>query len=167
MIRYATARDLDAITALHREARATYYRGHLPDDAFEGPAELARSRQGWAAAVDRGDAVLCAESDGALTGVAAFRPVGGAMTLTQLHVAPAHWRRGTGSRLHTACVEAWRAAGVAGARLEVFEHNARARAFYAHHGWVPDPVAPRSGNHLVLRLAVTPEAAARGERRVT
>ncbi|QGV81266.1 GNAT family N-acetyltransferase [Streptomyces ficellus] len=155
MIRHATLQDLDAIAALHQEARATYYRGHLPDADFEGPAELARSRQGWAAAVDRGNAVLCAEADGELVGVAAFRPVDGTMSLTQLHVAPAHWRRGTGTRLHAACVAAWRAAGVTTARLEVFEHNERAHAFYTRHGWLPDPVAPRSGNHLVLRLALT------------
>ncbi|MFF8292285.1 GNAT family N-acetyltransferase [Streptomyces sp. NPDC016309] len=154
MIRYATPQDLDTITALHREARATYYRGHIPDADFEGPAELARGRAGWAAAIDRGDAVLCAERAGEVVGVAAFRPVDGVLTLTQFHVAPAHWRRGIGTRLHTACVEAWRAAGATTARLEVFEHNRRAQAFYARHGWYPDPDAPRSGDHLVLRFAV-------------
>ncbi|MEV3991633.1 GNAT family N-acetyltransferase [Streptomyces sp. NPDC049837] len=155
MIRYATPQDLDTVAALHREARATYYRGHIPDADFEGPAELARSRQGWAAAIDRGNAVLVAERDGEVAGVAAFRPVDGVMTLTQLHVAPARRRQGMGTELHTACVAAWREAGATSVRLEVFEHNERARAFYTRHGWVPDPDEPKSGNHLVLRLAVT------------
>lgn len=157
MIRYATAADLDAVTALHAEARATYYRGHLPESAYAGPDELARSRTGWAGAIDRG-AVLCAELDGEVAGIAAYGERDGVMFLSQLHVAPARWRRGVGAALHTACVEAWRAAGVTIAVLEVFEKNERAQAFYAAHGWTPDPVSPHSGNHLVLRLTLAPEA---------
>ncbi|MFD3664079.1 GNAT family N-acetyltransferase [Streptomyces sp. NPDC058659] len=156
MIRYATAADLDAVTALHAEARATYYRGHLPESAYAGPDELARSRTGWAGAIERG-AVLCAELDGEVAGIAAYGERDGVMFLSQLHVAPALWRRGVGAALHAACVEAWRAAGVTAAVLEVFEKNERAQAFYAAHGWTPDPVSPRSGNHLVLRLTPAPE----------
>ncbi|MEW1724185.1 GNAT family N-acetyltransferase [Streptomyces sp. NPDC093109] len=166
--RLATPADLDAIAALHAEARATYYRGHLPEDDFDGPAERARTREGWAGALTRqeqareqgqgqsqgGAAVLCAEYGGALAGVAAYGPIDTVMTLTQLHVAPAHWRHGIGTALHTACVAAWREAGVGIARLEVFEPNLRARSFYARHGWYPDPDTPRHDTHLVLRLKV-------------
>ncbi|WP_455355851.1 N-acetyltransferase family protein [Streptomyces sp. SYSU K217416] len=157
MIRTATLADLDAIAALHARARATYYRGHIPEERYAGPGELARTREGWQQAVARGDGgVLCAERDGTVVGVAAFRPVDGAMTLTQLHVDPGHWSRGLGGALHAACVEAWRRAGVRTARLEVYEHNLRAQAFYARHGWEPDPDAPRPADsaHVMLRLAV-------------
>lgn len=157
MIRTATAADLDAVAALHAEARATYYRGHIPDDAFDSPAEHARTRSGWEKAIGRG-AVLCAIRDGAVAGVAAFGEREGAMTLTQLHVAPAHWRSGVGSELHTAVVLAWQRAGVTHARLEVFEKNTRAQAFYTHHGWYPDPEEPHTGNHLNLRFVVPPAA---------
>ncbi|MET9672582.1 GNAT family N-acetyltransferase [Streptomyces sp. NPDC006482] len=157
MIRYANAADLDAVTALHAEARATYYRDHLPEADYAGPEELARSRTGWAGAIDRG-AVLCAELDGEVAGIAAYGERDGVMSLSQLHVAPARWRRGVGGALHAACVEAWRTAGVTTARLEVYEKNERAQAFYAAHGWVPDPETPRSGDHLVLRLTVRPES---------
>ncbi|MGW6391805.1 N-acetyltransferase family protein [Streptomyces sp. NPDC055103] len=160
MIRYATAADLDAVTALHAEARATYYRGHLPEAAYAGPEELARSRAGWAGAIERG-AVLCAEPDGEGTGIAGIAAYGerdGVMVLSQLHVAPAQWRRGVGRALHTACVEAWRAAGVTTAVLEVFEKSARAQAFYAAQGWTPDPDRPRSDDHVVLRLTPGPES---------
>ena len=92
------------------------------------------------AAADGG--VLCAEQDGELTGVAAFRTEGGETTLTQLHVDPVHWRSGTGAALHAACLEAWRRAGIHRVRLEVYEHNLRAQAFYAAHGWRPDPPPP-------------------------
>lgn len=159
-IRYATADDLDAVAALHAEARATYYRGHLPESDYTGPEELARSRTGWAGAIERG-AVLCAELEGdrggEVAGIAAYGERDGLMHLSQLHVAPAHWRRGVGGALHAACAEAWRAVGVTAARLEVFEKNERAQAFYAAHGWIPDPESPRSGNHLVLRLTLGPE----------
>lgn len=159
MIRYATAADLDAVTVLHAEARATYYRGHLPESAYAGPEESARSRTGWAGAIDRG-VVLCAEPDGegaGIAGIAAYGERDGVMVLRQLHVAPAQWRRGVGAALHAACVEAWRAAGVTTAVLEVFDKNERAQAFYAAQGWTPDPDSPRSGDHLVLRLTLAPE----------
>lgn len=153
MIRTATPADLDAIVALHTEARATYYRGHLPAEEYEGAEEVARSRNGWAGAVDRpGATVLCAERDGVLAGVAAFAERDGTMHLSQLHVAPGRWRTGVGTALHTVCVDAWRSAGVRTARLEVFAPNTRAQAFYARHGWAADPDLPRGGTHLVLRL---------------
>ncbi|APE20856.1 MULTISPECIES: GNAT family N-acetyltransferase [Streptomyces] len=156
MIRLATAADLDAVVALHTEARATYYRGHLPDADFLGPEEIARSRAGWAAAVDRG-AVLCAVRDGEIAGIAAYGEREGLMHLTQLHVLPARWRAGIGAELHAACVEKWRAAGVTTVRLDVFDKNERAQAFYTAQGWTPDPQTPRHGDHLVLRLTLAAE----------
>ncbi|GGZ79577.1 GNAT family N-acetyltransferase [Streptomyces subrutilus] len=157
MIRTALPADLDSIAALHTRARATYYRGRIPEEEYGGPAELARTREGWARAVARSAAdggVLCAERDGELTGVAAYRTADGETTLTQLHVEPAHWRRGTGAALHAACLDAWRRSGVSRVRLEVYEHNLRAQAFYARQGWLPGPVPTASGSHLVLWLAV-------------
>ncbi|WP_240135840.1 GNAT family N-acetyltransferase [Streptomyces sp. MUM 178J] len=158
MIRNAIHADLDAVVRTHAEARAAYYRGHIPDELFDSPEVHARSRAAWEAAIGRG-AVLCAEHGGALAGVASFREgeeseEGEGMTLTQLHVAPAHWRLGIGTALHDACVRRWQTAGVRRARLEVFERNLRAQAFYAAHGWLPHPLTPRQGDHLVLVLAV-------------
>jgi RimJ/RimL family protein N-acetyltransferase len=157
MIRAATSADLDAIVALHAEARATYYRGRVPDEEFAGPGERARTRTAWATALTRdegGAAVLCAEYEGCPAGVAAYRRVDGVTTLTQLHVSPTHWRRGIGTALHAACAAAWRRQGVDTARLEVFEPNKRAQSFYTAHGWYPDPDRPRHGTHLILRLRV-------------
>ncbi|GAA3369798.1 hypothetical protein GCM10020367_13910 [Streptomyces sannanensis] len=152
MIRHATVRDLDAIAALHAAARATYYRRRVPE-----AAEPAGTCEGWARAIDRDrteGAVLCAELDGLVVGAASYRLRAGQASLTQLHVHPAHWSRGVGTALHTACVTAWQRAGVRTARLGVYEHNVRARAFYARHGWRPDPGIPRLGTHLALRLTV-------------
>ncbi|MEU1088799.1 GNAT family N-acetyltransferase [Streptomyces sp. NPDC005892] len=155
VIRTATPADLDAIVRLHTEARSTYYSGHLAPHAYAGPEEVGRSTAGWARAVDAEHAtVLCAERDGVLEGVAAFRTEAGVTTLTQLHVAPSRWRTGVGTALHTARTDAWHRAGVRTARLEVFAPNTRAQSFYAHHGWTADPDAPRHGTHRVLRLVL-------------
>ncbi|MGW7450519.1 N-acetyltransferase family protein [Streptomyces sp. NPDC054787] len=162
MIRTAQPADLEAIAALHTRARATYYQGHIPEQAYAGDAELARTREGWTSAVARDAAdggVLCAEQDGEVTGVAAYRIADGETTLTQLHVDPVHWRRGTGTALHAACLDAWRRAGIRRVRLEVYEHNLRAQAFYATHGWRPDPSAPQAGSHRTLWLQVEPASA--------
>lgn len=153
MIRTATATDLDAVAALHTQARATYYRGHIPDEAFDSPAEHARCRAGWESAIGRG-VVLCAIRDGVVAGVAASGEREGVMTLSQFHVDPGRWRCGVGTELHAAVVEGWRKAGVTAARLEVFEENKRARAFYEHLGWCLDPEEPLVGNHLILRFTV-------------
>ncbi|MFJ9828222.1 GNAT family N-acetyltransferase [Streptomyces sp. NPDC101160] len=178
-IQYAIFTDLDAITDLHTEARATYYRGHIPDADFEGPEELARTRAGWAGAIEEGRVLVArvgsaggaagggggggaagggaaGGAGGEIAGIAAYGIRDGIMNLSQLHVRPAHWRAGIGTALHAACADAWRTAGVATARLEVYEHNHRAQSFYAAHGWIPDPHTPRSGAHLVLRLTLAP-----------
>ncbi|WP_411106169.1 GNAT family N-acetyltransferase [Streptomyces sp. cmx-4-9] len=165
MIRTAQPADLDAIATLHARARATYYRGHLPEQDYAGEGEVGRTREGWSRAVARSAAdggVLCAEQDGQLAGVAAFRTERGETTLTQLHVDPAHWRRGIGAALHAACLDAWRRAGIRRVRLEVYEKNLRAQAFYAAHGWRPDPATPGSGSHRTLWLTV-PEPSGEGE----
>ena len=146
MIRTAQPADLDAIAALHTRARATYYRGRIPEEAYGGAAELARTREGWSRAVARDAAdggVLCAEQDGELTGVAAFRT---ARRRDHPHpaprrprpLAPRH-RSGPARRLPRRLARAPASARV---RLEVYEHNLRAQAFYATHGWLPDPVEP-------------------------
>lgn len=157
MIRTALPADVAAIAALHTRARATYYKGRVPEQVYAGEAELARSREGWARAVGRSESqgrVFCAERDGELAGVAAFLTADGETTLTQLHVDPDQWRRGTGAALHAACLAAWRRAGIERVRLEVYAHNLRAQAFYAAHGWHPDPAEAPSGTHRTLWLEV-------------
>ncbi|MFH9422504.1 GNAT family N-acetyltransferase [Streptomyces sp. NPDC017529] len=164
-VRAATPADLDAIADLHSRARATYYRGRLPDAQPDSPAERDRRRDGWTRALARPDAtVLCAERDGTVVGAASYRREDGApagtVTLHQLHVDPGCWRGGVGTALHRACVAGWRSAGIATARLEVYWHNSRARAFYTRHGWRPDesrrPVP--DDTHLGLVLPLTPAA---------
>lgn len=157
MIRAAHPADLPAIAALHTRARATYYQGHIPEQAYLGDAELQRTREGWSRAMARDAAegeVLCAEQDGELTGVAAFRTRDGETTLTQLHVDPVHWRRGTGAALHAACLDAWRRAGDPPGPPGGLRAQPPRPGLLRHPGLARRPVGPRSGTHRTLWLQV-------------
>ncbi len=55
----------------------------------------------------------------------------------ELVVDPAYWGHGLGGRLLDAALEHFKAHGHQRARLWVGEHNDRARAFYARHGFRP------------------------------
>ncbi|UKY49455.1 GNAT family N-acetyltransferase [Streptomyces inhibens] len=163
-VRAATHADLAAIAALHARARAAYHRARFPDAPFDAVAEHARWHDAWARVLDRDDTpALCAVRHHTVLGAASYRPRtdrhGPTVTLHQLHVDPAHWGTGVGRALHTACLDAWRAAGFSRAVLDVLWHNHRARAFYTGLGWRPDPdrrPAP-DATHLTLALDLAPQ----------
>ncbi|MFE3634102.1 GNAT family N-acetyltransferase [Streptomyces sp. NPDC059168] len=156
MIRTALPVEAEAVAAVMVRARSTYYPDGLPDPDVDWTER-------WRQAIERPDGqVLCAVRDARLVGLASFRPPEGApagtVKLFQFHVDPGHWRGGIGSALHAACVEQWRADGTRTAALEVHVDNLRAQAFYARHGWVPDPECPDDGHlHRNLVLAVPGE----------
>ncbi|MCL6300611.1 GNAT family N-acetyltransferase [Streptomyces kronopolitis] len=58
--------------------------------------------------------------------------------LYQIHVLPGQWGRGIGGQLHAAFVRFLREAALPAGRVEAWERNERARAFYARHGWRSD-----------------------------
>jgi RimJ/RimL family protein N-acetyltransferase len=152
VIRPAVPADLDAICDVHARARATYYSGHLPAEAYSGPAELERQRAGTARAIEsRERIVLCATRDARIVGFAVLGARFDGDTLFHFHIDPEVWRTGTGTALHRGCVEAWQAAGLSTVRLEVFAPNARARAFYASQGWSEES---REDDHVVMTLAL-------------
>lgn len=149
-VRRAVPDDLDAICDVHARARATYYAGHLPAEAYSGPAELERQRAGTERAIRSSEhTVLCATRDGRVVGFAVLGARHDGDKLFHFHIDPEVWRTGTGTALHRACVEVWRSAGLTTAYLEVFAPNARARAFYARQGWEE---TGRSDDHVVMRL---------------
>ncbi|MFF4213892.1 GNAT family N-acetyltransferase [Streptomyces sp. NPDC001796] len=154
VIRTALPAEVPAVAALHGRARATYYPEGLPQDGTDWLAA-------WRTAIERPDGhVLCAVEHGHLVAVASFRTPQGApadtVELFQFHVDPDHWCRGIGAELHAACVEEWQADGKRRAVLDVHVDNRRARAFYARHGWVPDPENPpaQGAHHVHLRYTV-------------
>ncbi|MFC7842968.1 GNAT family N-acetyltransferase [Streptomyces sp. NPDC057382] len=151
VIRTALPAELADVVALHARARATYYPDGIPQDGTDWHAA-------WRSAVTRPDGrVLCVVEAGRMTGLASFRTAEGApadeVTLFQFHVDPGHWRRGTGTALHAACLEEWRADARRTAVLDVHVENLRAQAFYRRQGWVPEPAGPGE-HHLRMRLAL-------------
>jgi ribosomal protein S18 acetylase RimI-like enzyme len=166
LIRRAVLTDAAAILDVHTRARATYYRGYLPDSVI---AEQNRRDpalyEGIIGHPDR--TTLCADLDGGVVGFLMIGPCHHpepdeqvASQLYQIHVDPGRFQVGIGSALHEAAVAVWQAAEVAAARLWVWDFNARARAFYSRRGWLADgqedPDATRIGEHrqLGLRLPV-------------
>jgi ribosomal protein S18 acetylase RimI-like enzyme len=155
VIRPALREDLDAICDVHARARATYYEGHLPTEAYSGPVELERQRTGTAEAIEsRERTVLCATRGDHVVGFAVLGARFDGDKLFHFHIDPQVWRTGTGTALHRACVGVWQVAKIASARLEVFAPNARARAFYAGQGWHE---TGREGDHVVMALPLIPE----------
>ncbi|WP_030180096.1 GNAT family N-acetyltransferase [Streptomyces sp. NRRL S-813] len=154
VIRTALPVEAEVIADLHLRARSTYY----PDGVPQADADWCEA---WRGVIDRADGqVLCAVEQGRIVGIASFRTLDGAPTdtvkLFQFHVDPGRWRRGIGTALYRACVEQWRADGRRTAVLEVHADNARAQAFYARRGWVPDAERPpaEGDHHLFLRYVV-------------
>jgi ribosomal protein S18 acetylase RimI-like enzyme len=157
VIRTALPAETEDIADLHVRARSTYYPDGLPETDVDWV-------EAWRGAVERPDGhVLCAVEQGRIVGIASFRTPDGApadtVKLFQFHVDPDRWRSGIGAALHEACVEEWQADGRSAAVLDVHVDNARARAFYARQGWLPDPENPlaEGDHHLVLRFAVPGE----------
>ncbi|MFG1676729.1 GNAT family N-acetyltransferase [Micromonospora sp. NPDC049282] len=72
-----------------------------------------------------------------------------------MHVAPDWWGRGVGSTLHGHFLRHLETERLAVGVLEVWERNARARAFYTRHGWHPDGTTrpgPANTPYLGMRL---------------
>ncbi|MBP2053343.1 ribosomal protein S18 acetylase RimI-like enzyme [Streptomyces griseochromogenes] len=154
VIRTALPAEAETIADLHFRARSTYY----PDGVPQADVDWAEA---WRGSIERSDGhVLCAVAQSRIVGVASFRTPDGApadtVKLFQFHVDPDHWRCGIGMALHAACVEEWQADGKRTAVLDVHTDNARAQAFYARQGWLPDPENPpaEGDHHLFLRFAV-------------
>ncbi|AHI02136.1 GNAT family N-acetyltransferase [Kutzneria albida] len=162
-VRAARIEDAEAIAEVHVQARNAYYRGFVDQaDLDRRAAELRRIYPGLC---DRADStLLCAQLGEEIVGIVLLGPPNdtvvdpvGVGELYQLHVRPDCWRRGIGSQLHRAAVDAWHGLGVSVGVLEVWDRNERARAFYANHGWRPDGHSRpgRSGTrYLRLRLAL-------------
>lgn len=143
-VRIATLADLDDLFDVHTEARTAYYRtGGAADDDIDSPEAAAERRDGWRHMVGlpqcRG---LCAVRDGAVVGVAgmgekawADEGLGRVGQLFQIHVRTDSWGTGVGGALHDGFLRFLRERDLTVGRLEAWERNARANAFYARRGW--------------------------------
>jgi ribosomal protein S18 acetylase RimI-like enzyme len=152
LIRPALPADLDAIGAVHQQARQVAYAGIVPAAALE--AMTARKLRNWwarrfaAEAADHRMAVL--DRGGVVVGFSYVGPatsgngVSGAGELYALHVHPDHQGRGLGRALIRHAVGTLADLGYRDAVLWVLAGNASARRFYARAGWTEDG-ATRTG----------------------
>ncbi|MCF3176576.1 GNAT family N-acetyltransferase [Streptomyces sioyaensis] len=147
LLRPAVPADLDSLVELHTRARTAYYRaGGLPAAEIDTPDGPARRREGWARSIRSPTrTVRCALRNDTVVGVVAMGPplVPGNEPVTvgelyQIHVLPGQWGQGIGGQLHAAFVRFLRDAALPTGRVEAWERNDRAQAFYARHGWQPD-----------------------------
>jgi ribosomal protein S18 acetylase RimI-like enzyme len=138
--RPATARDADAIAALHADSWRRNYRGAYADSYLDGDV-LGDRRAVWTARLAAGAAdrrTIVAESGGRIAGFAHVvlddHPVWGAL-LDNLHVAHSRKRQGIGvqlmDRVARMVVEARPGSRIF---LWVLEQNASAQAFYESLG---------------------------------
>jgi ribosomal protein S18 acetylase RimI-like enzyme len=124
IIRSATPADAPALAALTAGAMA-----ERPQDVHHQVAALTGS-------------VLVAEApDGAVAGFASMIESGDVPMLVELYVGREYRRRGAGSGLVAAVIEAARLTGKAGVSLSVHPDNAKARRLYRRHGFVAEDEA--------------------------
>ncbi|MBL8518982.1 MAG: GNAT family N-acetyltransferase [Betaproteobacteria bacterium] len=127
--------DIDAVAELHARSWRKTYRGLFSDAFLDGPV-FAERRDLWTRRLRGWDrernAVLLAESQGALAGFAAImldtEPEWGAR-LDNLHVDPDGQGRGVG-RLLMQAAGRWTVGKAPRLHLMVFDGNAAARGFY-------------------------------------
>lgn len=126
MLRVATVADAAAIAAIHVASRAAYYGERLD------PADAARDREPmWRRLVAEDGRVTVVAEDEEPTGFLHVR-LGETLELMSIYVLPEMLGRGIGSALHERFDEI---RGGRPAELEVWDGNARAKAFYAARGW--------------------------------
>lgn len=141
-ITLAQGEDTAAVAEVHIKARNAYYDGFVDLEKLDRRA--AQLREFYTERLERFDRRLwCAKIDDEVVGMALTGPsqenlgpwVG---QLYQIHVDPQHWRKGIGTALHKACMDAWRTSGVTVGVVEVWSRNTQAQAFYETHGWRAD-----------------------------
>jgi ribosomal protein S18 acetylase RimI-like enzyme len=135
-LRDAVFGDAEAIATVHVASWQTAYRGIISDaelDSLSVPERAGQWRERLAAGVE----VVVALRDEQVVGFCALRRVAGEpVEIGALYLDPALLRRGIGSRLMEEMLTRLRAAHESEVTLWVLTGNARARAFYARHGFV-------------------------------
>jgi len=145
VLREARPDDLGAVAALFLRCWRESYADVLPPGAI-AVFDQASARELWRPALraprpgTRG-VVAVSDPDARVVGVIRMgrdpdEP--GVGHVFSLYVDPAAQGGGVGRRLLDDAVTWLRTEGLAEATLWVFEANARARTFYALHGWLPD-----------------------------
>lgn len=140
-IRPALPADAPAIAGIHVRSWRAVYRGILPDNYLDGPADDER-RTHWVAllgAATDADVILVLEDADRILGFVAGRMPcedGYDACVDNLHVEPGLRGGGLGRRLFGAAAGVFQARGAANLFLWLFDGNDPAERFYARLGGV-------------------------------
>jgi ribosomal protein S18 acetylase RimI-like enzyme len=144
-VRDAVPADAEAIAAINLASWEAAYRGIVTDRFLDGVTLGARTA-GWRERIETA-------TNGVLVAVEAARLVGYCLReapspeldaepstakITALYVSPGSFRGGVGSILMENTLQRLGAASFSVVTLWVLSANHRARAFYTHHGFLPD-----------------------------
>ena len=146
MARLATIADVPAIARVQVASWHGVYRGLMPDEVIDGLTVERRIAQwnGFFARDDADEAMLVAEHDRSIVGMASLGPCRdedaspATGEIRAIYVAPDHWDHGHGRELMDAAIAWLDGAGFADATLWVLDTNDRARHFYEAAGWSTD-----------------------------
>ncbi|HZE65522.1 MAG TPA: GNAT family N-acetyltransferase [Sporichthyaceae bacterium] len=136
--------DLDQLAVCQTACWRETFSAVVPAEHLEDPRYERVRRQEWAARLAAGITVWLAELDGEIVGFSCGGPSRDAEPATPLELYTLYLRAfvhgaGLADRLMDAAI------GDAAASLWVWEGNARARAYYARHGFTLDGVAKPDG----------------------
>lgn len=160
VVRDAVPPDAAAIARVARSSWTETYRGIFDPafiDEFISTNYAVESLAAAAdAAADRDDAhFLVAERDGVVVAFAHFGPGPRGPELWRIYAHPDHFGTGVGSAL-LAELHRRLDGNVASYVLDVHVRNARGRAFYERHGFVPAEGGSAADDHLTLRRTLPP-----------
>jgi GNAT superfamily N-acetyltransferase len=164
-IRPARLADATALAAVHLKSFRAGNGPHLSAEAVAArtPERNQAEWEGILAHLPGRTAVLVAEIDGRLVGVAGAGPArdrdldpAATGELYALYVHPEVWGDGHGFALHEAAVRHLAAEGFGSAVLWVLDGNRRARRFYERRGWQTDGSVGDEAGAPKLRYRLEP-----------
>ncbi len=144
-VRKADPSDAWGIAGIHVACWQAAYRGILPDNTLD-TLSADRAEEAWKKRLhEGGDHVLVYDREGRILGFTFFGAsrdededpslVG---EIYQLYLDPGEWRKGIGSALTAAVLEALRKKGFSEVTLWVLKENKRGRGFYEALGFESD-----------------------------
>lgn len=134
--KYRDTDDLNDVSRVYAQSWKTAYRGIVPQDYLDGIRD-----NRWAPYLKNDVQRLLVAADGAqIVGAATYNAArdetyAGWGEIISLYLLPAYYRRGLGTRLIHAAIDALHAAGYANVYLWVLEENTSARRFYEKNGF--------------------------------
>ena len=146
-IRVADPADAAAIATVHVRSWQAAYRGLMPDHAL-ATLSIAERERWWARLLSdpppRTALLVATASSASVVGFCGAGPsldpaaTGDDGQLYTIYLLRRYWRRGIGSKLHTAALHRLAGLGFRRAELWVLETNTRAIEFYRRVGWRAD-----------------------------